>query len=419
MPENGRAFEGFGEDPLLASDMGVADIDGIQSHRVMAQAKEFAVYSQETDRGALDDQVSDRAARGAVPAPVRGRRQTGSRGLAHVRLPAAQRRLPVPGRRSSSASSTSGGSPGSCARTSVPSTIRRRRSTAGTALIKPASVAGLTTPMRQGLLPVPTIDPAVERVLATMFAYGVIGRDPTGDPGDPVDSPEHAARGPPGGGSEPPSCCRTVAASCHCRRPPTVRWPSSVPTPSGIRSRPGSARSRVEPPFVSTPLDAIRLRAGKTADVTYSPGGSTTAPLPPVPPEVLTPASGQGHGLTLTLVRAGPEATYIQTVEPTVDTSIRPYPGGGLAPARGAAPDAPVEQRRPAGGLDQQVLGSSSSIGGRRTLGGRSASEPRAATSCCLPAGPTSTPPGPARSPRPRPATTRSRCRGPAHRSCW
>ncbi|MGB7050861.1 MAG: glycoside hydrolase family 3 N-terminal domain-containing protein, partial [Acidimicrobiales bacterium] len=60
VPEDGRAFESFGEDPLLAADMGVADIDGIQSHRVMAQAKEFAVYNQETDRGALDDQVSDR-----------------------------------------------------------------------------------------------------------------------------------------------------------------------------------------------------------------------------------------------------------------------------------------------------------------------------------------------------------------------
>ncbi len=60
VPENGRAYEGFGEDPLLVSDMGVADVEGIQSRGVMAQAKEFVAYSQETDRGALDDEVATR-----------------------------------------------------------------------------------------------------------------------------------------------------------------------------------------------------------------------------------------------------------------------------------------------------------------------------------------------------------------------
>ncbi len=45
----------------LVSAMGVADIEGIQSTGTMAMAKHFAVYSQETDRGVLDDMVSDRA----------------------------------------------------------------------------------------------------------------------------------------------------------------------------------------------------------------------------------------------------------------------------------------------------------------------------------------------------------------------
>ena len=45
----------------MVSDMGVADIEGIQSTGAMAMAKHFAVYNQETDRGVLDIAVSERA----------------------------------------------------------------------------------------------------------------------------------------------------------------------------------------------------------------------------------------------------------------------------------------------------------------------------------------------------------------------
>jgi beta-glucosidase len=48
VPLWGRAFETFGEDPLLNSRMGVADIRGIQSQNVVATAKHFAVKNQET-----------------------------------------------------------------------------------------------------------------------------------------------------------------------------------------------------------------------------------------------------------------------------------------------------------------------------------------------------------------------------------
>jgi beta-glucosidase-like glycosyl hydrolase len=48
VPLWGRAFETFGEDPLLNSRLGVADIRGIQSQNVLATAKHFAVKSQET-----------------------------------------------------------------------------------------------------------------------------------------------------------------------------------------------------------------------------------------------------------------------------------------------------------------------------------------------------------------------------------
>ena len=61
VPQSGRTYEGFGEDPLLVAQMGVADAEGIQTSGTLAMAKHFAVYNQETGRGSLDTTVSPRA----------------------------------------------------------------------------------------------------------------------------------------------------------------------------------------------------------------------------------------------------------------------------------------------------------------------------------------------------------------------
>ncbi|WP_432828930.1 glycoside hydrolase family 3 C-terminal domain-containing protein [Dactylosporangium sp. CA-092794] len=59
-PRWGRAFETFSEDPYLTSQMTVADVRGIQSQGVMAQAKHAAVYNQETNRnGPADNAIVD------------------------------------------------------------------------------------------------------------------------------------------------------------------------------------------------------------------------------------------------------------------------------------------------------------------------------------------------------------------------
>jgi len=47
-PLSGRLFESFGEDPYLTGVMGVSTIEGIQSEGVMALAKHFSAYTQET-----------------------------------------------------------------------------------------------------------------------------------------------------------------------------------------------------------------------------------------------------------------------------------------------------------------------------------------------------------------------------------
>jgi beta-glucosidase len=60
VPQNGRNFEYFGEDPYLAGQLAAGYIDGVQSQGVAACVKHFACNNQETDRNTIDARVDER-----------------------------------------------------------------------------------------------------------------------------------------------------------------------------------------------------------------------------------------------------------------------------------------------------------------------------------------------------------------------
>jgi beta-glucosidase len=55
--EFGRAYNTFGEDPFLTSEMGVAEVKGIQSQHVMAQIKHYVGYDSNATNIFIDDQT--------------------------------------------------------------------------------------------------------------------------------------------------------------------------------------------------------------------------------------------------------------------------------------------------------------------------------------------------------------------------
>jgi beta-glucosidase len=62
-PSMGRAEETYGEDPWLTGEMGVAILEAVQRHNVMACAKHFALNSMETARFKIDVRIEERTLR--------------------------------------------------------------------------------------------------------------------------------------------------------------------------------------------------------------------------------------------------------------------------------------------------------------------------------------------------------------------
>jgi beta-glucosidase len=344
VPQNGRGYEGFGEDPALVSAMGVADAEGIQSTGTMAMAKHFAVYSQETDRGDLDDVVSERALQELYLPPFE----------AAVRQAHVSSVMCAYPQLNGTFQCQDGALLSQLDQWGFTGFVRSDLGSvhdpvaaidAGTDLIKPASVARLKLLVDEHRLSLSAVDTAVTRVLTTMFAHGLVGRQVTGSPGAPVDTDAHtdfALTAAERSAVLLKNAGQLLPLDPSSHRSVAVIGADGFTDPETT----GYGSSRVVAPFISSPLRAIENMAGPHTAVTYSDGGNTTGNLPAVPTALLTPASGVGHGLTLTLTQTDDDVgpLSMQTVQPTVNVSLSPHPSSRRLLPGSAASTAPVDR---------------------------------------------------------------------------
>jgi len=287
-PRWGRAFESYSEDPYLAGQLGVADIQGIQSQGVLAQVKHWAVYNQETNRNTpSDNAIIDK------------------RTMQEIYMPAFQAAVAQGSAASAMCAYSTINGTYACENPYILGDVLKqqfgfqgfvtsdwgathstvRAANAGLDMQMPdASFFGapLKQAVQAGQVPMSRLDGMVSRILAAMFRFGLFDRVQTGTPSSVVTTPQHAA------------VARKVAEQgtvllkndgailpLDTSKLHSIAVIGDDAGPDAQSAGGGSAS--VVAPYLVTPAAGITKRAGSGATVTYAQGPSPTGQLPPVP----------------------------------------------------------------------------------------------------------------------------------------
>lgn len=322
----GRQAEAMGEDPLLAGRLGAALTVAMQSQNVAATVKHFAAYTQETNRFFTDTEVSDRALHEIYQAPFRrviAAAPVTSVMMAYPKIngtfatehPALfddlKNRIGLQGHTV----------PDFWAGADQVAAARAGMDLAG---LGPGAVKIPAGSLTGGAIPGTRLDDAARRILVTMFGCGLIDH-PVPTPADDVSTEEHKNL------AHEAAVASTVLLA---NRSSALPLPASLKSlavigPAGTDAFPGVAGSTfVDPGTWSTPLQAIRTRAGGSVKVTHAQGTKGDVPLATIPSSVLRTATGAA-GLT-GAYHAGADAggTPVTTrTDATVDFTTAPVEG--------------------------------------------------------------------------------------------
>ncbi|MFJ6436166.1 beta-glucosidase H [Streptomyces sp. NPDC091416] len=319
----GRQAEAMGEDPLLAGRLGAALTVGIQSRHVTATVKHFAAYTQETGRFFIDTLIDERALHEVYEAPFRrviAAAPTTSVMMAYPKINGtfATRNPDLFDDVKTDLGLQGYTVPDFWAGDDQVAAARAGMDLAG---LGPGAVQLPAGALTGGAIPAARLDDAARRVLVTMFANGLIDH-PVPAPADEVSTQEHKDL------AHEAAVASTVLLtnrSSALPLPGTLRS-LAVIGPAGVDMFTGvSGSTYVDPGTWTTPLQAIRARAGTAVKVTHAQGTRGDLPLPAVPSDVLRTATG-AVGLTAAYY-AGADATgtpVITRTEPAVDFTAPP-----------------------------------------------------------------------------------------------
>lgn len=297
-PQWGRSFESLGEDPYLTSQMGVADIQGIQSQHVVATVKHFAANSQEYDRTTMSANVDQRT-------------------LQEIYLPAFQAAVQQGNVGSVMCSYNQINDIYACEQPYLMNDVLKagwnfpgfvmsdwgathstlQSAAAGLDMQMPDSAyygSALQTAIQNGQVSITTINEMVERILRTMFADGLFDYPLTGTPGSNVATSAHDQF------TELASEQGTVLLQNTQNILPLHGNSSIAVIGADASDAPmiaGGGSAHVNASSTVTPLQGITARAGSGVTVQYADGSSTYG-YATVPAQYLTPSSGSGSGLS-------------------------------------------------------------------------------------------------------------------------
>ncbi len=273
VPQGGRSFETFGEDPYLSAAMAAADIQGIQSQGVIANAKHFVCNDQETDRGLESSDVDERTLQEIYFTPFRAavRAGVGSicgsynqvNGIYACMSPLLGAVLKVMWGFDGFVECDWGASFGDVQAANNGLDLEMAW---GTRFGDP-----LKTDVQSGAVAMSQLDAMVRRIFTPMFRFGIFDNPTTGDAGAIVTTPAHAqfARDTAAQGI----VLLKNTAGLLPLNPATVHSIAVLGSVGGVNPIwVGSGSGTVYLPYYDIPVDAIANRAGPGITVNYNQG---------------------------------------------------------------------------------------------------------------------------------------------------
>jgi beta-glucosidase len=272
VPEWGRTFETYGEDPYLNSRMAAAEIKGIQSQGPIANANMYLTMQQETNRFHIDSIVDERTLQEIYLPPFSAAVSSGVGtvmcayiktngvyscenphvldGLLKTQLGFGGWVMSDWGGTHSTAASTSGGLD-----QEMPDSQYYGQA--------------LESAVENGNVSMATLDGHVRRILVTMFEHRLFDKPQPGDWDSKVQTPDHAAF------SRRVAEQGTVLLKNKGNILPLAGVSSIAVIGMNGGAKPqieGGGSSHVVAPYVISPFEGIRKRAGVAIKVTYSDG---------------------------------------------------------------------------------------------------------------------------------------------------
>lgn len=300
VPLWGRSFESLGEDPYLTSQMGVANIQGIQSQFVIATVKHYVANNQEFDRTTDSSNVDERTLQEIYMPAFQAAVQQGNVGAVmcsynrvndiyaceqpYALNDVLKTQMNFPGFVMSDWGATH-------------STLQS--SAAGLDMQMPDDSfygSALQTAEQNGQVTIQTINAMVHRILRTMFAVGLFDHPTNGNPGNNVATPAHDQF------TKTASEQSTVLLQNTGNiLPLNAGSLSSIAViGSDASTAPmiaGGGSAHVNASSLVTPLQGITGRAGSGVKVQYAEGVIANGGEPTITSQYLSPSSGNGPGL--------------------------------------------------------------------------------------------------------------------------
>jgi len=278
VPQGGRSFETFSEDPFLAAALAAAHVQGVQSQGVIANAKHFVCNDQESNRGDENSQVDERTLQEIYYPPFLAsvRAGVGSVCAAYNQVNGSwASESPL----LNSVLKTMWGFGGWVECDWGANFSTDGAATNGLDMEMPYPLrygTNLEADILSGAVPAPALDGMVRRILTSMFRFGIFDNPTSGTWGATVTSDAHTqfARDAATQGivllKNAGNLLPLATASIH-----SIAVIGSVAAASPIWT--GTGSGQVYMPYYNTPLDAISNRVGTNIITAYAQGDGSGA----------------------------------------------------------------------------------------------------------------------------------------------